>query len=60
MIMLKYIPGVIGALAGFITLLFVRWLDNWSLEFAAFIAAYLFVTISLDKALVSYGNKMSG
>ena len=54
---LKYIPGVLGAIAGFITLLFVRWFDNWSLEFAAFIAAYLFVAISLDQALVSYGRK---
>ena len=54
---LKYIPGVLGAIAGFITLLFVRWFDNWSFEFAAFIAAYLFVAISLDQALVRYGSK---
>jgi len=54
---LKYIPGLIGAAVGFITLQFIGWFDNWSLEFVAFIAVYLFAAISLDKALVSYGTK---
>ena len=54
---LKYIPGVLGAIAGFITLLFVRWFDNWSLEFAAYITTFLFVAVSMDKALVRYGRK---
>ena len=54
---LKYIPGLVGALTGFVTLQFIGWLDNWSLELAAFLGAYLFITVSLDKALVAYGNK---
>lgn len=54
---LKYIPGLAGAVVGFVALQFINWFDNWSLEFAAFIAVYLFVAISLDKALVSYGSK---
>ena len=54
---LKYIPGVLGAITSFVTLQFIGWFDNWSLELAAYIIVYLFVTVSLDKALVRYGAK---
>lgn len=57
--MLKYIPGVMGAVAGFITLQLVAWFNNWSYELASFIAVYLFVTISLELALVRYGKNNS-
>jgi len=58
--LLKYIPGLLGAIGGFVTLQFVSWVENWSLEIAAFIAVYLFVTVSLDKALVRYGSNVNG
>jgi len=54
--MLKYIPGILGAVAGFITLQLTSWFNNWSYEIAVFIAVYLFVTVSLDMALVRYGK----
>ena len=55
--MLKYLPGFIGAFAGFFTLQFIGWFDSWMLKFAAYIAVYLFVTITLDSALIRYKGK---
>jgi membrane protein implicated in regulation of membrane protease activity len=54
---LQYVPGVVGAIAGFVNLQFTGWLNNWSLEFVVFIVVYLLVTISLDKAMARYGRK---
>ena len=55
--MLKYLPGSIGAFAGFFTLQFIGWFDSWMLKFVAYIAVYLFVTITLDSALIRYKGK---
>ncbi len=53
--MIKYLPGLTGAIAAFIALLFLGWLEL-SLRGLAFLAIYLVVTISLDKALTRYGR----
>ncbi len=55
--MVKYLPGLFGAIAGFVLLRFIGWLNSWMLEFSAFLAAYLFVAISLEAALVRYKGK---
>lgn len=55
--MVKYLPGLFGAIAGFVLLQFIGWFNSWVLEFAAFLAAYLFVAISLEAALVRYKGK---
>lgn len=55
--MIKFIPGLIGAITAFIGLPFISWFNSWGLEFVAYIAAYLFVTVSLDTALIRYQGK---
>ena len=55
--MLKYLPGFVGAIAGFFALQFIGWFDSWVFKLAAYIAIYLFITISLDSALIRYKGR---
>lgn len=56
--MLRYIAGLVGAVAAMIAFRFLGMLD-FSLRILIFFAVYLVVTIFVDKALARYGKKDS-
>lgn len=56
--MLRYIPGVVGAVAAMVAFRLLSMLD-FSLRILIFFAVYLVVTILIDKAMVRYGKRDS-
>jgi len=54
--LLRYIPGLIGALAAMIAFRLLGMLD-FSVRILIFFAVYLVVTILVDKAMTRYGKK---
>lgn len=56
--MLRYIPGLLGAVAAMVAFRLLGMLD-FSLRILIFLAVYLVVTIFVDKAMARYGNKGS-
>jgi hypothetical protein len=54
--MLRYISGLIGALAAMIAFRLLGMLD-FSVRILIFFAVYLLVTILVDKAMTRYGKK---
>ena len=57
-IMLRYIAGLVGAVAAMIAFRLLGILD-FSLRILIFLAVYLAVTIAVDKALSRYGKRES-
>ena len=57
-IMLRYIAGLVGAVAAMIAFRLLGMLD-FSLRILIFLVVYLAVTIAVDKALARYGKKES-
>ena len=53
--MLRYIPGLLGAVAAMVALRLLGMLD-FSLRILIFFAVYLAVTIFVDKAMARYGK----
>tara|TARA_R110000782_G_scaffold25335_11_gene65905 strand:+ start:588 stop:758 length:171 start_codon:yes stop_codon:yes gene_type:complete len=56
--MLKYIPGLVGALAAMAVYRLLGMLE-FSVRILIFFAIYLAVTIFVDKAMARYGRKGS-
>jgi multidrug efflux pump subunit AcrB len=56
--MLRYIAGLVGAVAALIAFRLLGMLD-FSLRILIFFAVYLAVTIFVDKALARYGRTKS-
>lgn len=56
--MLRYIPGVVGAVAAMAAFRLFSMLD-FSLRILIFFVVYLAVTIFVDKAMVRYGKRDS-
>lgn len=56
--MLRYIPGLVGAVAAMVAFRLLGMLD-FSLRILIFFAMYLVVTIFVDKAMARYGEKDS-
>ena len=56
--MLRYIPGLVGAVAAMVSFSLLSVLD-FSLRILVFFAVYLVVTIFVDKSMVRYGGKHS-
>ena len=56
--MLRYIPGLLGALAAMFAFRLLSMLD-FSFRILIFFAVYLVVTIFVDKAMARYGKKDS-
>lgn len=56
--MLKYVAGLAGAVAAMVAFRFLGMFD-FTIRFLIFIAVYLVVTISVDKAMARYGKKSS-
>jgi len=54
--MLRYVSGLIGALAAMIAFRLLGMLD-FSVRILIFFAVYLLVTILVDKAMTRYGKK---
>ncbi len=54
--MLRYIPGLVGAVAAMVAFRLLGMLD-FSLRILIFFAVYLAVTIFVDKAMARYGKK---
>lgn len=53
---LKYLPGLIGAVCAYIMLKFIAW-TGLTYEFISFLISYLLVTLLVDSAMRSYGKK---
>jgi len=56
--MLRYIPGLVGAVAAMVAFRLLGMLD-FSFRILIFFAMYLAVTIFVDKAMARYGKKDS-
>ena len=56
--MLRYIPGLLGALAAMVAFRLLGMLD-FSFRILIFFAVYLIVTIFVDKAMARYGKRDS-
>jgi multidrug efflux pump subunit AcrB len=56
--MLRYIPGLAGALAAMVAFRLLGMLD-FSVRILIFFVVYLAVTIFLDKAMARYGRQDS-
>jgi len=56
--MLRYIPGLVGAVAAMVSFRLLGVLD-FSLRILIFFAVYLVVTIFVDKSMARYGRKDS-
>ena len=55
--MLKHIPGLAGAIAAYVTLMFINWIQTSWIHALIFFGVYLFVSFALDKAMSQYGKK---
>jgi hypothetical protein len=56
---INLLPGVLAAVAGFFSILFMDFLavqSSW-LRFCVFIVIYIVVNIAFDKAMTAYGTK---
>lgn len=54
-VVLRFVPGLAGALVGFTALKLLGWLALAS-QLGVFVAAYLLTTIALDHAMRHYGR----
>lgn len=53
--MLRYIPGLLGALGAMLVFRLLGMLD-FSVRLLAFIVAYVAITVVVDKAMARYGR----
>ncbi|MGH8223657.1 MAG: hypothetical protein ACREQZ_11855 [Woeseiaceae bacterium] len=53
--MIRFLPGVVGALAAYFAVLFTGWLQTGWLHAFIFFAVYLFVAVAVDRAMKQYG-----
>jgi len=54
--MLKYIPGMLGAISAMVVFRLLSMFDL-SVRFIVFFVVYLVVTIAIDKAMTRYGRR---
>ncbi len=54
--MVKFIPGLIAAIVGFLTIKLSAWALSLTAEFLIFVAIYIVVTFIIDAALKRYGS----
>lgn len=55
--MMKYVPGLVGAVAAYGTLMLINWIQTSWIHAVIFFGVYVFVTLGVDKAMTQYGNK---
>lgn len=54
--MIKIIPGLIAAIAGFLVIKLSAWALSLTAEILIFVAIYVVVTLIIDAAFKRYGN----
>lgn len=54
--MLKFIPGLIAAIAGFLVIKLSAWALSLTAEILIFVVIYIVVTFIIDSAFKRYGN----
>ena len=54
--MMKHVPGIVGAIAAYGTLMFINWIQSSGVHALIFFGVYLFVTLGVDKAMTQYGK----
>ena len=54
-IILKFLPGLAGAVCAYMVLKLISW-TGLTYEFAAFLIAYLIVTVLMESAMRGYGK----
>lgn len=52
--MIRFIPGLIGALASYVALVLIDWINNGWIHTVIFFGVYLLVTVVVDKAMTRY------
>jgi hypothetical protein len=52
---MRYVPGLIGALAAFVVVKLMAW-SGVTLQLITFVGGYLLVTMAADRALLGYGR----
>lgn len=55
--MVRFIPGVIAAIAAYLSLIFLAWIPSVVLRFLLFLGIYLVVAFVMDDALKGYGKR---
>ncbi len=55
--MIRFVPGLIGALASYIALVLIDWINNGWLHMVIFFGVYLVVTVVVDKAMTRYRQR---
>ena len=55
--LIRFLPGLIGALSAFVLVKLVAWVTSFSLELLLFTGTYVGVTIALDVGLRRYGRE---
>lgn len=55
--MLRFVPGLLGAIAAFVVLKLLSWVGSLSLELLVFLGTYAAVAVSVDTALKRYGRR---
>ena len=56
---MKYVPGIVGAIAAYGTLMFINWIQTSWIHAVIFFGVYLIVSIGADKAMTQYGKSSS-
>ena len=52
--LIRFVPGLIAALAAYVALWFIGWMNYGWIHAAIFFGVYLFVAIAVDKGMSSY------
>jgi hypothetical protein len=52
--MIRFVPGLIGALASYVAMVLIDWINNGWIHTVIFFGVYLFVTVAVDKAMTRY------
>lgn len=54
--MIRFVPGLAGAVVAYVVLIFTSWIQSMPIRAAIFFGVYLFVAFAVDKAMTQYGG----
>ena len=54
--MIRFLPGIAGAVAAYVALIFTLWLESAWIHAVVFFGVYVVVTFAIDKAMKQYGK----
>jgi hypothetical protein len=52
--MIRFFPGLTGAAAAYVALIFIHWINSGLVRAVLFLVVYLVVAIIVDKAMAGY------